>query len=76
MADKEENRTRLQAAGYILRDDVVRHTVSGETATLDFSSSDMNTISVTEKLNTHKHGRDYHQKSAKSVWKLVWSIRL
>lgn len=64
-ADKEENRTRLQAAGYILRDDVVRHTVSGETATLDFSSSDMNTISVTEKLNTHKHGRDYHQKIGK-----------
>ena len=64
-ADKEENRIRLQAAGYILRDDVVRHTVSGETATLDFSSSDMNTISVTEKLNTHKHGRDYHQKIGK-----------
>lgn len=64
-ADKEENWTRLQAAGYILRDDVVRHTVSGETATLDFSSSDMNTISVTEKLNTHKHGRDYHQKIGK-----------
>ena len=40
-ADKEENRIRLQAAGYILRDDVVRHTVSGETATLDFSSSDI-----------------------------------
>lgn len=25
----------------------------------------MNTISVTEKLNTHKHGRDYHQKIGK-----------
>ena len=32
---------------------------------IEISSSDMNTISVTEKLNTHKHGRDYHQKIGK-----------
>lgn len=64
-ADKTENRTRLQTAGYIFRDDVVRHTVSGETATLNFSASDMNAISVTEKLDTHRHGRDYHQKIGK-----------
>lgn len=64
-ADKTENRTRLQTAGYIFRDDVVRHTVSGETATLNFSASDLNAISVTEKLDTHRHGRDYHQKIGK-----------
>ena len=64
-ADKTENRTRLQTAGYIFCDDVVRHTVSGETSTLDFSVSDMNDISVTEKLDTHRHGRDYHQKIGK-----------
>ena len=64
-ADKTENRTRLQTAGYIFCDDVVRHTVSGETSTLDFSASDMNAINVTEKLNTHRHGRDYHQKIGK-----------
>ena len=64
-ADKTENRTRLQTAGYIFCDDVVRHTVSGETSTLDFSVSDMNAISVTEKLDTHRHGRDYHQKIGK-----------
>ena len=60
--DKTENRTRLQIAGYELSENIVKHTLSGETATLDFAAADMNAIAVTEKLNTHTHGRDYHQK--------------
>lgn len=60
--NKAENRTKLQAYGFVFKEDIIRYTVSGETATLDFSASEMNTIGVTEKLNTHKHGRDYHQK--------------
>lgn len=61
--DRAENRTRLQAAGYVLHQDVVRHTVSGEAATLaSLSASDLNTVDVTEKLDTHRHGREYHQK--------------
>ncbi|MBE6687378.1 MAG: restriction endonuclease subunit R [Ruminococcaceae bacterium] len=60
--DKTENRTRLQTAGYELSENIVKHTLSGETATLDFAAADMNAIAVTEKLNTHTHGRDYHQK--------------
>ena len=63
--NKAENKTRLQAAGYVFSSDIIRHTLSGETATLDFDSADMNTIAVTEKLNTHTHGRDYHQKIGK-----------
>lgn len=63
--NKTENRTRLQTAGYEFSEDIIHYTVSGETATLDFAPADMNTISVTEKLNTHKHGRDYHQKVGK-----------
>lgn len=63
--NKTENKTRLQAAGYVFSSDIIRHTLSGETATLDFDSADMNTIAVTEKLNTHTHGRDYHQKIGK-----------
>lgn len=63
--DKTENRTRLQTAGYELSENIVKHTLSGETATLDFNSTDMNKIDVTEKLNTHTHGRDYHQKIGK-----------
>lgn len=63
--DKTENRTRLQIAGYELSENIVKHTLSGETATLDFAAADMNTIAVTEKLNTHKHGRDYHHEIGK-----------
>lgn len=63
--NKNENRIRLQTAGYELSENIVKHTLSGETATLDFAATDMNTIAVTEKLNTHKHGRDYHQKIGK-----------
>lgn len=63
--NKAENRTRLQAAGYEMSESIVKHTLSGETATLDFVAADMNTIAVTEKLNTHTHGRDYHHKIGK-----------
>ena len=63
--DKTENRTRLQTAGYEMSENIVKHTLSGETATLDFAAADMNTIAVTEKLNTHKHGRDYHHEIGK-----------
>lgn len=64
-SDKEENKIRLQTHGYVFHSDIIRHTLSGETATLDFDSSDMNAIAVTEKLNTHTHGRNYHQKIGK-----------
>lgn len=63
--DKTENRTRLQTAGYELSENIVKHTLSGETATFDFAAADMNAIAVTEKLNTHTHGRYYHQKVGK-----------
>ena len=63
--DKTENKNRLQTAKFYFGTDILRHTLSGETATLDFNSADMNTVAVTEKLNTHKHGRDYHQKVGK-----------
>ncbi|MBS7008781.1 DEAD/DEAH box helicase [Anaerostipes sp.] len=57
-----ENKTRLQTAGFVFDENIIKHTISGETSTLDFSSKDMNSIAVSEKLNTHIHGRDYHQK--------------
>ena len=60
-----ENRTRLQSEGYVFSSDIIRHTLSGETVTLDFSAADMNTVYVTEKLSTHTHGRDYHNKVGK-----------
>lgn len=63
--NKEENHIRLQIAGYTFSTDILRHTISGEVATLDFVPEDMNTITVKEKLNTHTHGREYHQKIGK-----------
>ena len=63
--NKAENRGRLQAAGFELSEDIVKHTLSGETATLAFDSTDMNKIEVTERLDTHVHGREYHQKIGK-----------
>ncbi len=64
-SNKEENATRLQAHGFVLSEDIIRYTISGETATLTFGKDDMNKIAVTEKLNTHTHGREYHQKIGK-----------
>ncbi|PXX80988.1 DEAD/DEAH box helicase family protein [Dielma fastidiosa] len=63
--NKAENKARLQTAGFEFSADILRHTLSGETATLDFASTDMNTVVITEKLNTHDHGHMYHQKVGK-----------
>lgn len=63
--NKTENKTRLQAVGFEFSHDIIKHTLSGETATLDFDSSDLNQIAVTEKLSTSRHGRDYHQRIGK-----------
>ncbi|RIY22153.1 restriction endonuclease subunit R, partial [Bifidobacteriaceae bacterium VN002] len=58
--NKAENLTRLQTAGFVFVDGILRHTYSGETATLDFNACDMNTVTIEEKLNTHQHGHLYH----------------
>lgn len=63
--NKAENYVLLKKAKFEMSENIIKHTISGETPTLDFSASDLNDISVTEKLNTHKHGRDYHQKISK-----------
>jgi type III restriction enzyme len=64
-SNKAVNKKRLQAAGFEFSADILCHTLSGETATLDFASADMNTVIITEKLNTHDHGHMYHQKVGK-----------
>lgn len=63
--NKTENKTRLQSKGYIFSEEIVYQTYSGETSTLDFKSNEMNTIAVTEKLRTDKHGRLYHNRIGK-----------
>lgn len=63
--NKSENAVRLETNGFVFSDDIIIHTISGETATLDFDKQSMNAIAVKERLNTHKHGRNYHQKIGK-----------
>lgn len=63
--NKEENKTRLQAEDYEFGQDIIRHTVSGETSTLDFQAELMNEIAVKERLDTTTHGREYHNKVGK-----------
>lgn len=58
-----ENKTRLQTEGYIFSSDVVKQTYSGEMHTLTQSEiNDLNRINITEGLNTHTHGRYYHNR--------------
>lgn len=70
--NKSENAVRLETNGFVFSDDIIIHTISGETATLEFDKESMNTIAVKEKLNTHKHGRDYQQK----VNKLAFEVKI
>ncbi len=58
-----ENKTRLQTAGYIFSSNIIKQTYSGEMHTLAQSEiDDLNRINFMEELNTHTHGRNYHQK--------------
>lgn len=64
-SNKAENMTRLQTAGFVFDEGILRHAYSGETATLDFTVDSMNTVTVEEKLNTHQHGHLYHNRIGK-----------
>lgn len=61
--DKKQNQTRLQTAGFIFSDSILRSTYSGDVAVLsELSAKNLNDIAVTEQLNTHTHGREYHKR--------------
>lgn len=63
--DLAQNKTLLEAHGYIFSGDIVDHTKSGSVSTLDTGSiADLNDIAIHEKLNTHKHGKEYHHCAA------------
>lgn len=63
--NKAENMTRLQTAGFVFSEGIIRHTYSGETATLDFTADSLNTVDIVEKLDTHRHGHLYHNRIGK-----------
>ena len=55
-----ENRTRLETAGYNFSTEIINTTKSGEIATLEQSVKNLNDVRIRERLNTHKHGQQYH----------------
>lgn len=65
--DKKQNRVRLESKGYIFSESIVRHTLSGNIVVLaELSESDkLNAIDVKEPINTHVHGREYHNRVGK-----------
>jgi len=69
----EQNKIRLSAnKDYVFTGDVVNYTKSGEVSILTGGDQfkDLNTINIREKLNTHKHGRDFH-KCASEIGKKI-----
>ena len=65
--DKKQNRVRLESRGFIFSDHIVRYTLSGSVAVLtELSEKDrLNAIAVKEPINTHIHGREYHNRVGK-----------
>lgn len=62
-AKTNENKTRLQTAGYIFSSNVIKQTYTGELHTLSQTEiAELNKVNINETLNTHTHGRLYHNK--------------
>lgn len=60
-----ENKIRLETAGYEFSADVVDRTVSGSVAKLTKEQfAELNEISISETLDTHKHGYEFHHCAA------------
>lgn len=65
--DKKQNRVRLESKGYIFSDSIVRYTLSGNVIALSELSekNKLNAIAVKEPINTHTHGREFHNRVGK-----------
>lgn len=63
----QQNKIRLETIGqkYSFESDVVDHTKSGAVSTLSGDQfKDLNVINIRQKLDTHKHGREFHHCAA------------
>jgi len=57
-----QNQTRLEAHGYVFSNEVIDYAKSGSVNTLTREQfNELNTISIRAKLDTHKHGREFHR---------------
>lgn len=61
---KLENKTRLETKGFIFSQNIIRKTISDNVTTLNelAKSENLNDISIREPINTHIHGREYHNR--------------
>lgn len=60
-----ENKTRLETAGYDFSAEIIERTVSGSVATLTKEQfGELNQIRISEALDTHKHGYEFHHCAA------------
>lgn len=58
-----ENKKILQREGYTFSDEIVRKTYTGSVSKLVSKDiHDLDKVKLIEPLNTHKHGREYHNK--------------
>lgn len=68
----KDNKVRLERTGYIFSASVIDETKSGSVTTLSREQfSSLNTINISQALNTHKHGREYHHCAAEIGLKLT-----
>lgn len=65
--NKLQNKTKLEAKGFEFSEDIVKYTLSGNVVRLsELSEKDrLNAIQIKEPINTHIHGRDYHNRVAR-----------
>jgi type III restriction enzyme len=61
--NSEENKKRLAAHGFVFDSKIVRNTYSGNAMVLSEATPEyLNIINVKEKMNTHTHGREFHNR--------------
>src|SRR5690625_4687330 len=59
----KENKTRLETKGYIFSDEIIKHTSTGSVRQLETDEfKKLDQVNVKEPLNTHIHGREYHNR--------------
>ncbi|MBQ9532250.1 MAG: DEAD/DEAH box helicase family protein [Eubacterium sp.] len=60
-----DNKKKLEANGFLFGENIYRNFKTGQMITLSDDLKNLNENFVIENLDTHKHGRDYHQKIGK-----------
>ena len=61
--DAAKNKTRLSATGFVFNQKIERATFSGSAMTIsDVTADNLNTVTFRETMNTHTHGREFHNR--------------